>query len=112
MTTQSQVPVALLGAATCADSYAETIFRRAQLRTSLDEPGVVAAVVAPSAHDPFSHAREALLAGIPVLTPLPFTSVRGMRAFWIELSIRKGRVLRFVEPVPVQGEAIPSCRGS
>ena len=72
MATQSQMLVALLGAATCADSYAETISCRAQLRTSLDEPGVVAAVVAPSAHDPFSHAREALLGSIPVLYAAPF----------------------------------------
>ena len=102
MPTQSHLPVVLLGAATCPDSYAETISCRAQLQASLDEPGVAAAVVAPSAHDPFSHAREALLAGIPVLFAAPFHLSPWQASVLEELSRHKGLILRFVEPFQYQ----------
>ncbi len=96
------MPVVLLGAGTCAASYAQAISGRAELRSSLDEPGVAAAVVAPSAHDPFSHAREALLADIPVLYAAPFHLSPWQASVLNELSSRRGRILRFIEPFRYQ----------
>ena len=102
MAPQNHMPVVLLGAGTCAASYAQTISCRADLRASLDEPGVAAAVVAPSAHDPFSHAREALLAGIPVLCAAPFHLSPWQASVLDELSRREGPMLRFIEPFRYQ----------
>ncbi len=98
MVEQSHLPVVLLGGGTCAASYVQTLSCRAELRFSLDDPGVAAAVVVPSAHDPFSHAREALLAGIPVLYAAPFYLSPWQASVLDELSRNKGLILRFVEP--------------
>ena len=68
----------------------------------MDEPGVAAAVVAPSAHDPFGHAREALLAGISVLYAAPFHLSPWQANVLDELSGRKGLLLRFIEPFQYQ----------
>lgn len=102
MAAQSQMPVALLGAGACPASHAQAISRRAELRLSLDEPGVIAAVVAASAHDPFKHAQEALLAGIPVLYAAPFHLSPWQASVLEELSSRKKLILRFVEPFRYQ----------
>ena len=96
------MPVALLGAGACAASYAQAISCRAELRSSLGEPGLIAAVVAPGARDPFSQAREALLANIPVLYAAPFHLNPWQASVLDQLSSRTGRILRFVEPFRYQ----------
>jgi hypothetical protein len=47
----------------------------------------------------------------PYFTPFPFHLSPWQASVLDELSIRKGRVLRFIELFQYQG-AIPSCRGS
>lgn len=102
MAAHEHMQVALLGDGACESPHAQAISRRVQLRSSLDEPGVGAAVVAPCTHDPFSHAREALLAGLPVLYAAPFRLSPWQAGVLDELSTRKGLILRFLEPFRYQ----------
>ncbi|MDP3769038.1 MAG: hypothetical protein Q8S13_13565 [Dehalococcoidia bacterium] len=60
--------------------------------------GIDALVLAPGLSDPFARAKEALLAGVPVLYAAPFLLSPWQAGLLSALSRRQKRLLRFVEP--------------
>ncbi len=95
--------VALLGHGAQADRWACALAGRADVRPLPDQlqertTTVDAVILAPGTIDAFLRAREALVAGLPVLYAAPFHLSPWQANVLAHVSRRQNRILRFVEP--------------
>ncbi|OGO51286.1 MAG: hypothetical protein A2148_00335 [Chloroflexi bacterium RBG_16_68_14] len=92
--------MALLGEGDQAERWTSALRERADLRPLPQQLAgeIDALVLAPGVSDPFTRAKEALLARVSVLYAAPFTLNPWQAATLNELSRRQERLLRFVEP--------------
>ena len=100
MNKKRRLRVAFIGDGEQAERWAAALRRLARVSPPPQElsEAIDALVIAPGASDPFAQAKEALLAGVPVLYAAPFLlSPRQARSLH-DLSGRQGLLLRFVEP--------------
>ena len=97
---ERRLRIALAGDGDEARAWASVLRAHADLRPLPEElPDELDAVVlAAGTHDPFSRAKEALQAGLPVLYSAPFLLNPWQAARLSLLAGRQRRLLRFVEP--------------
>jgi len=97
---ERRLRVALLGRGPQAQRWASALRPFAQICPPPEElPGDVdAIIIAPGTHDPFARAKEALLAGLPVLHAAPFALSPWQANALHALSTRRTALLRFAEP--------------
>ena len=100
MNAASQLRVSVLGRGERAMRWSDAVEGVAQRCPASDErPGDIdALVIAPGVADPFARAKEALLAGLPVLHAAPSLLSPWQAGVLRHLSLREGVLLRFFEP--------------
>ena len=105
MTTRCRPRVAVLGRGEDARRWAAALDGLARVSPVPEElPGAIdALVLARGVSDPFARAKEALLAGVPVLYAAPFLLSPWQAAVLEALSRRQDCLLRIAEPFQYQG---------